>query len=160
VSLCLSQIPHGLNQVRTWTSAVRGQWLTAWGMAYHSRHVKWLLKFTNIIGISTCTEERCGDRLQTRVMILIFFLYFKCSELLRLLSLWRVDFNDDFVFICSIYSGHHSILIPPSEVEVNPALWLTAVSQYRVRDTFCSYGKCFIHSQIHCCQWNPVVITV
>ncbi|XP_067013804.1 disco-interacting protein 2 isoform X2 [Anabrus simplex] len=42
--------------------------------------------------------------------------------------------------LSSIYSGHHSILIPPSEVEVNPALWLTAVSQYRVRDTFCSYG--------------------
>jgi hypothetical protein len=50
-------------------------------------------------------------------------------------------FNDDFVLDCSIYSGHHSILIPPSEVEVNPALWLTAVSQYRVRDTFCSYGE-------------------
>ncbi|XP_049818331.1 disco-interacting protein 2 isoform X5 [Aethina tumida] len=42
--------------------------------------------------------------------------------------------------LSSIYSGHHSILIPPSEVEVNPALWLTAVSQYKVRDTFCSYG--------------------
>ncbi|XP_066588947.1 disco-interacting protein 2 homolog A isoform X2 [Prorops nasuta] len=42
--------------------------------------------------------------------------------------------------LSSIYSGHHSILIPPSEVEANPALWLSAVSQYRVRDTFCSYG--------------------
>ncbi|XP_057672541.1 disco-interacting protein 2 isoform X8 [Diorhabda carinulata] len=42
--------------------------------------------------------------------------------------------------LSSIYSGHHSILIPPSEVEVNPALWLSAVSQYKVRDTFCSYG--------------------
>ncbi|XP_050514541.1 disco-interacting protein 2 [Diabrotica virgifera virgifera] len=42
--------------------------------------------------------------------------------------------------LSSIYSGHHSILIPPSEVEINPALWLTAVSQYKVRDTFCSYG--------------------
>ncbi|XP_061937381.1 disco-interacting protein 2 homolog A isoform X6 [Apis cerana] len=42
--------------------------------------------------------------------------------------------------LSSIYSGHHSILIPPSEVEVNPALWLSAVSQSRVRDTFCSYG--------------------
>lgn len=40
----------------------------------------------------------------------------------------------------SVYSGHHSILIPPSEVESNPGLWLTAVSQYKVRDTFCSYG--------------------
>lgn len=42
--------------------------------------------------------------------------------------------------LSSIYSGHHSILIPPSEVEVNPGLWLGAVSQYKVRDTFCSYG--------------------
>nr|CAI5819099.1 unnamed protein product [Callosobruchus analis] len=42
--------------------------------------------------------------------------------------------------LSSIYSGHHSILIPPSEVEVNPGLWLSAVSQYKVRDTFCSYG--------------------
>ncbi|CAG7718035.1 unnamed protein product [Allacma fusca] len=42
--------------------------------------------------------------------------------------------------LSSVYSGHHSILIPPSEVEVNPALWLSAVSQYKVRDTFCSYG--------------------
>lgn len=42
--------------------------------------------------------------------------------------------------LSSVYSGHHTILIPPSEVEANPALWLTAVSQYKVRDTFCSYG--------------------
>ncbi|XP_064646090.1 disco-interacting protein 2 homolog C-like [Lineus longissimus] len=47
-----------------------------------------------------------------------------------------------FVLWClsSIYSGHHSILIPPSEVEANPAAWLTTVSQHKVRDTFCSYG--------------------
>lgn len=47
-----------------------------------------------------------------------------------------------FVLWClnSVYSGHHSILIAPSEVETNPALWLSAVSQYKVRDTFCSYG--------------------
>uniref|UniRef100_A0A673HRY0 Disco-interacting protein 2 homolog C-like n=1 Tax=Sinocyclocheilus rhinocerous TaxID=307959 RepID=A0A673HRY0_9TELE len=42
--------------------------------------------------------------------------------------------------LCSVYSGHQSILIPPSELEVNPALWLMAVSQFRVRDTFCSYS--------------------
>ncbi|XP_050443151.1 disco-interacting protein 2 isoform X2 [Adelges cooleyi] len=42
--------------------------------------------------------------------------------------------------LSSVYSGHHSILIPPSEIEVNPGLWLSAVSQYQVRDTFCSYG--------------------
>ncbi|XP_023379567.1 disco-interacting protein 2 homolog C [Pteropus vampyrus] len=42
--------------------------------------------------------------------------------------------------LCSVYSGHQSILIPPSELEANPALWLLAVSQYKVRDTFCSYS--------------------
>ncbi|XP_076064398.1 disco-interacting protein 2 isoform X2 [Oratosquilla oratoria] len=42
--------------------------------------------------------------------------------------------------LSSVYSGHQSILIPPGEVEVNPALWLSAVSQHKVRDTFCSYG--------------------
>lgn len=40
----------------------------------------------------------------------------------------------------SVYSGHQSILIPPVELESNPALWLLAVSQMRVRDTFCSYS--------------------
>lgn len=40
----------------------------------------------------------------------------------------------------SVYSGHQSILIPPAELETNPALWLLAVSQYKVRDTFCSYS--------------------
>ena len=51
--------------------------------------------------------------------------------------------------LSSVYSGHHTILIPPSEVETNPAVWLTAVSQYKVRDTFCSYGKnnCLIRFQ-------------
>lgn len=42
--------------------------------------------------------------------------------------------------VCSVYSGHQSILIPPVELETNPALWLLAVSQLRVRDTFCSYS--------------------
>ncbi|KAL1117061.1 hypothetical protein AAG570_004389 [Ranatra chinensis] len=38
-----------------------------------------------------------------------------------------------------VFSGHHSILIPPTELESNPSLWLAALSQHRVRDTFCSY---------------------
>uniref|UniRef100_A0A914XY41 AMP-dependent synthetase/ligase domain-containing protein n=1 Tax=Panagrolaimus superbus TaxID=310955 RepID=A0A914XY41_9BILA len=46
-------------------------------------------------------------------------------------SLWTLS---------SVYSGHHSILIPPSEVETNPSLWLSIVSQHKVRDTFCSYS--------------------
>ena len=52
--------------------------------------------------------------------------------------------------LSSVYSGHHTILIPPSEVETNPAVWLTAVSQYKVRDTFCSYGK--LIWKVHICN--------
>lgn len=32
------------------------------------------------------------------------------------------------------------VLLIDGQVEANPALWLSAVSQSRVRDTFCSYG--------------------
>ncbi|XP_018420128.1 PREDICTED: disco-interacting protein 2 homolog A isoform X5 [Nanorana parkeri] len=42
--------------------------------------------------------------------------------------------------LCSIYSGHQSILVPPLELESNASLWLSAVSQYKVRVTFCSYS--------------------
>uniref|UniRef100_A0A8C9LGQ0 Disco interacting protein 2 homolog A n=1 Tax=Pavo cristatus TaxID=9049 RepID=A0A8C9LGQ0_PAVCR len=42
--------------------------------------------------------------------------------------------------LCSVYSGHQSILVPPLELESNVSLWLSAVSQYKVRVTFCSYS--------------------
>ncbi|XP_026128382.1 disco-interacting protein 2 homolog A isoform X3 [Carassius auratus] len=42
--------------------------------------------------------------------------------------------------LCSVYSGHQSILVPPLELETNPSLWLSAVSQFKVRVTFCSYS--------------------
>uniref|UniRef100_A0AAY4EHY4 DMAP1-binding domain-containing protein n=1 Tax=Denticeps clupeoides TaxID=299321 RepID=A0AAY4EHY4_9TELE len=42
--------------------------------------------------------------------------------------------------LCSVYSGHQSILVPPLELETNVSLWLSAVSQYKVRVTFCSYS--------------------
>uniref|UniRef100_A0A8C6VW38 Disco interacting B n=1 Tax=Nothobranchius furzeri TaxID=105023 RepID=A0A8C6VW38_NOTFU len=47
-----------------------------------------------------------------------------------------------FVLWClaSVYSGHQSILIPPFELESCLSLWLSTLSQYRVRDTFCSYS--------------------
>uniref|UniRef100_A0A8C4PYZ0 DMAP1-binding domain-containing protein n=1 Tax=Eptatretus burgeri TaxID=7764 RepID=A0A8C4PYZ0_EPTBU len=47
-----------------------------------------------------------------------------------------------FVLWClaGVYAGHQSLLIPPMELEGNPGLWLSTVSQYRVRDTFCSYN--------------------
>jgi hypothetical protein len=31
----------------------------------------------------------------------------------------------------SVFSGHHTILVPPGDLEANPALWLTVVSQYK-----------------------------
>uniref|UniRef100_A0A669EQG0 Disco-interacting protein 2 homolog Bb n=1 Tax=Oreochromis niloticus TaxID=8128 RepID=A0A669EQG0_ORENI len=47
-----------------------------------------------------------------------------------------------FVLWClaSVYSGHQSILIPPFELETSLSLWLSTLSQYRIRDTFCSYS--------------------
>lgn len=33
--------------------------------------------------------------------------------------------------IFSVYSGHHSILVPPVEVEINPCIWLATVSHYK-----------------------------
>uniref|UniRef100_A0A8C5EC95 DMAP1-binding domain-containing protein n=1 Tax=Gouania willdenowi TaxID=441366 RepID=A0A8C5EC95_GOUWI len=42
--------------------------------------------------------------------------------------------------LCSVYSGHQSILVPPLEMETNASVWLAAVSQYKVRVTFCSYS--------------------
>uniref|UniRef100_H0VKV4 Disco interacting B n=1 Tax=Cavia porcellus TaxID=10141 RepID=H0VKV4_CAVPO len=42
--------------------------------------------------------------------------------------------------LCSVYSGHQSILIPPMELENNLFLWLATVNQYKIRDTFCSYS--------------------
>lgn len=47
-----------------------------------------------------------------------------------------------FVLWCiiGIHSGHETILVPPAEVEANPALWLASISSNKVRDTFCSYS--------------------
>ena len=49
--------------------------------------------------------------------------------------------------LSSVYSGHHSLLIPPSEVEANPAVWLSAVSQYKVRLFF--FEIIIIYSAFH-----------
>lgn len=48
-----------------------------------------------------------------------------------------------YLFLCvflSVYSGHQSILIPPLELECSLPLWLSTLSQYKIRDTFCSYS--------------------
>lgn len=44
------------------------------------------------------------------------------------------------IWSSSVYSGHQSILIPPFELESCLPLWLSTLSQYRIRDTFCSYS--------------------
>ncbi|CAJ0962733.1 unnamed protein product, partial [Mesorhabditis belari] len=46
------------------------------------------------------------------------------------LALWSLS---------SVYSGHHTTLIPPSEVETSPSLWLQTVSNGKMRDTFTSH---------------------
>lgn len=43
-------------------------------------------------------------------------------------------------FCLSVYSGHQSILIPPLELETSLPVWLSTLSQYKIRDTFCSYS--------------------
>lgn len=42
-----------------------------------------------------------------------------------------------FVSCFSVYSGHHTILIPPGDLETNPALWLSVVSQYKGNSCIC-----------------------
>ncbi|CAF0720628.1 unnamed protein product [Rotaria sp. Silwood1] len=42
--------------------------------------------------------------------------------------------------IISVYAGHHSILIDPAELELNPSVWMNTISHYKIRDTFCSYS--------------------
>ncbi|CAI5437505.1 unnamed protein product [Caenorhabditis angaria] len=42
--------------------------------------------------------------------------------------------------LSSVYSGHHTTLIPPAEVEAQPALFLTTLSNLKVRDCFTTYS--------------------
>ena len=42
--------------------------------------------------------------------------------------------------LTGVYSGHHSVITAPSELEQNPAMWLQGISTHKIRDTFCSYS--------------------
>ncbi|KAF1768453.1 hypothetical protein GCK72_000265 [Caenorhabditis remanei] len=42
--------------------------------------------------------------------------------------------------LSSVYSGHHTTLIPPSEVDAQPSLFLTTLSNLKVRDAFTTYS--------------------
>ncbi len=52
----------------------------------------------------------------------------------------NTNVNVVYLCVCSVYAGQQSVLISPMDLEVNPALWLQSVSQFKVRDTFCSYS--------------------
>lgn len=55
--------------------------------------------------------------------------------------LGKNSLDDSLFFSCpSVYSGHQSILIPPLELESSLPVWLSTLSQYKIRDTFCSYS--------------------
>ncbi|GMR53977.1 hypothetical protein PMAYCL1PPCAC_24172, partial [Pristionchus mayeri] len=41
--------------------------------------------------------------------------------------------------LAGVYAGHQTTLIPPSDLETSPALWLSTVSTLKARDTFVSY---------------------
>lgn len=41
--------------------------------------------------------------------------------------------------LAGVYAGHQTTLIPPSELESAPSLWLSTVSTLKARDTFVSY---------------------
>lgn len=59
----------------------------------------------------------------------------------------RLNLSSSFCF--SVYSGHQSIVIPPLEIESNPALWLSALSQYKGEQTIYCFIYCF-----HVCCWT------
>ena len=41
-----------------------------------------------------------------------------------------IDWNLSSLF-SSVYAGHHSILIDPAEVEMNPSVWMNTISHYK-----------------------------
>ncbi|PAA59847.1 hypothetical protein BOX15_Mlig011991g1 [Macrostomum lignano] len=46
-----------------------------------------------------------------------------------------------FVLWClsGVFAGHQTVLLPPAELEANPAAFLLLLSQRQIRDAFCSY---------------------
>lgn len=86
--------------------------------------------------IALCLDPYCG-------LGFALWCLSRCVLIINLVKCIQYILMSSFLINFSVYSGHHSILIPPSEIEINPGLWLTAVSQYQVRDTFCSYGNLY-----------------
>ena len=86
------------------------------------RCLSWSLLWTRI---STLVFDRVGH---------LKNLFFPCNIAFVLLY----NFYSDISFISnfSVYSGHHTILIPPGDLETNPALWLSVVSQYKGKYCF------------------------
>jgi len=65
------------------------------------------------------------------------------------------------LWLCfSVYSGHHSILVPPSEVEANPAVWLTSVSNYNGQCHSCvQHFLDLHHASVLYCKATVVICT-
>lgn len=47
------------------------------------------------------------------------------------------------LFFGSIYAGHHSILIDPAEVELNPSVWMNTISHFK------SKKQVIVEGEIH-----------
>lgn len=67
--------------------------------------------------------------------------------------------------LSSVYSGHHSILIPPAEVEACPALWLTTVSLLKGGHCLHSKSSTFFNQSRRCFSsryvhdlWRPRIV--
>ena len=55
------------------------------------------------------------------------------------MKIFYISFNNNFILF-RIYSGHQSILLPPSELENNPEVFLQMLSQHKCRDVFINYN--------------------
>ena len=87
------------------------------------RASKWTKLYQNEVILKNQLPEFSDIAWFLQTMALKYF------SLLIILDVTSVFLYFNFSF--SVYSGHHTILIPPVELEISPSLWLQAVSQYR-----------------------------
>lgn len=87
-----------------------------------------------------CFHWRAEIEIDTKLSVLMQFFASLWLYIIFHYLWWLEVFMCLFLPLPSVYSGHQSILVPPLELESNVSLWLSAVSQYKVRVTFCSYS--------------------
>lgn len=61
---------------------------------------------------------------QVRFHLMPSYVFWECEA-----SRWW--FDCDLSLFSSVYAGHHSILIDPAEVELNPSVWMNTISHYK-----------------------------